>query len=62
MTLILNLITLKIITIVERRNIIEIIAKVKVEMEVNIIIVIEVEKEKDKEKEKKVNIKRVIEK
>jgi hypothetical protein len=58
MTLILNLITLKIITIVERRNIIEIIAKVKVEMEVNIIIEIEVEKEK----EKKVNIKRVIEK
>jgi hypothetical protein len=58
MTLILNLITLKIITIVERRNIIEIIAKVKVEMEVNIIIGIEVEKEK----EKKVNIKRVIEK
>jgi hypothetical protein len=60
MTLILNLITLKIITIVERRNIIEIIAKVKVEMEVNIIIGIGVEKEK--EKEKKVNIKRVIEK
>jgi hypothetical protein len=58
MTLILNLITLKIITTVERRNIIEIIAKVKVEMEVNIIIGIEVEKEK----EKKVNIKRVIEK